>query len=132
MLLLLSLASTALFFKDDRFVNHGVLSSKELKQELPKLDILIVPSLWHETFGYVVLEALLEGVPCLVSTNVGAKDLLPKNWIFESNSDLEFLLKKILKNPITNIKKMNKHIMNIDITYNLKEHAQYIQNEFYE
>lgn len=119
-------------FKDDRFVNHGVLSSKELKQELSKLDILIVPSLWHETFGYVVLEALLEGVPCLVSTNVGAKDLLPKNWIFESNNDLEFLLKKILKNPLINIKKMNKHIINIDIPYNLKAHAQHIQNEFYE
>ena len=118
-------------FADSRFVNHGVVSNKKLKEEVRKLDILVVPSLWDETFGYVVLEALLEGVPCLASTNVGSKDLLPKSWIFENNRDLEFLLKKILKNP-TNIKKMHKHVIDFDIMYDLKEHTQYIQNELYE
>ena len=35
-----------------------------------------MPSLWQETFGYGVLEALSYGVPVLISGNVGAKDIL--------------------------------------------------------
>ncbi len=39
-------------------------------------DVLIMPSVWNETFGFTVLEALSHGVPVIVSKNVGAKDLL--------------------------------------------------------
>ena len=35
-----------------------------------------MPSVWYETFGFTVLEALSYGVPVIVSENVGAKDLL--------------------------------------------------------
>lgn len=49
---------------------------EELEEIFQKTDVLIMPSVWYETFGFTVLEALSYGVPVIVSENVGAKDLL--------------------------------------------------------
>ncbi len=49
---------------------------EELEEIFEKTDVLIMPSVWYETFGFTVLEALSYGVPVIVSENVGAKDLL--------------------------------------------------------
>lgn len=49
---------------------------KELENIFDQTDVLVMPSVWNETFGFTVLEALSYGVPVLVSENVGAKDLL--------------------------------------------------------
>lgn len=54
----------------DRFQYH------QLEEIFDQTDLLVAPSVWYETFGFTVLEALSFGVPVLVSTNVGAKDLL--------------------------------------------------------
>lgn len=48
----------------------------QLEEILDNTDLLVVPSVWYETFGFTVLEALSYGVPVLVSENVGAKDVL--------------------------------------------------------
>lgn len=69
-----------IFFNQSRVTNHGIVSSSELTEAYKKMDVLVFPS--HETFGFVVLEALLSGTPCLVSDTVGAKDLVPQNWYF--------------------------------------------------
>ncbi len=54
-------------------------SSSYSYDQLPEIfddaDLLVAPSVWHETFGFTVLEALSFGVPVVVSENVGAKDL---------------------------------------------------------
>ncbi len=55
----------------------------QLEKIFDNTDLLIVPSLWYETFGFNVLEALSYGVPVLVSRNVGAKDLVSDNFIYD-------------------------------------------------
>lgn len=55
---------------------HDRYSYMELDTIFDETDILVVPSLWHETFGFTVLEALSYGVPVVMSGNVGAKDIL--------------------------------------------------------
>lgn len=52
-------------------------SHDELPEIFSNADILVAPSLWYETFGFTVLEALSYGVPVIVSENVGAKDIIP-------------------------------------------------------
>ncbi len=65
--------------REECFVkNHLVFSWRGFVQALNNIDVLVVPSLWAETFGMVVLEALSCGVPCIVSRNVGAKGLLER------------------------------------------------------
>lgn len=49
-------------------------------------DVVCVPSRYHETFGFVVLESLCEGVPVICSDVVGASDLVPENLKFESGN----------------------------------------------
>ena len=64
------------------------------------MDVLIVPSIWKETFGFVVLEALSYGVPVIVSDNVGAKDIVKQydeRFVFTSASELLALLNQIFK-----------------------------------
>lgn len=56
--------------------NHPGFQAGQLAQALGNIDVLVVPGIWTETFGLVVLEALSYGVPVIVSRSVGAKDLL--------------------------------------------------------
>ena len=55
---------------------HERYSYAELEQIFDETDILIVPSIWYETFGYTALEALSYGVPVIISDTVGAADIL--------------------------------------------------------
>lgn len=55
---------------------HNRYSYMDLEKIFDETDLVIVPSIWRETFGYAVLEALSYGVPVLISGNVGAKDIL--------------------------------------------------------
>lgn len=118
-------------FKENYCINHGILTVDELNEEYNKLDLLVVPSLWHETFGYVVLEALLRGVPCLVSSNVGAKDLLPRNWIFDGESELKKLLEELINDP-DKIRQMKLEVPKLNLNYKLDKHASDIVTELYD
>lgn len=48
----------------------------QLEEVFDDTDVLVAPSVGYDTYGFTVLEALSYGVPVMVSTNVGAKDLL--------------------------------------------------------
>ena len=48
--------------------NHIGHSLKiDIQEILAQTRVLLVPSLWPETFGYVVPEAMLRGIPVLAS-----------------------------------------------------------------
>ena len=57
--------------------SHPRYSTSELEGIMDYTDVLIAPSVWYETFGYTVLEALSYGVPVVISGHVGAKDIVP-------------------------------------------------------
>ncbi|MCR4702118.1 MAG: glycosyltransferase [Saccharofermentans sp.] len=70
--------------------SHERYSYSELGRIFEETDILIAPSIWYETFGFTVLEALSFGVPVIISDTVGAKDILTKGAgivIEDINSD---------------------------------------------
>jgi glycosyltransferase involved in cell wall biosynthesis len=68
---------------------HGYLLQSDLRNELSKHDVLILPSLL-EPWGLVVEEAIYYGLPVIVSDKVGCKDdLVASNnlgFIFKSGS----------------------------------------------
>jgi len=67
-----------------------------------KVDVLIVPTLCEESFGRVVLEALLSNVVVLGSKKGGIPELLNANrkFIFDPlSTELIELFQKILENP---------------------------------
>ncbi len=45
----------------------GKLSREEVWQILGQIDVLVVPSMWYETFAFVISEAFAAGVPVIAS-----------------------------------------------------------------
>lgn len=57
---------------------------------LATVDVLIIPSRWHEPFGRVVAEAHANGVPCLVRRVGGLPELVENaktGWVFSTDEE---------------------------------------------
>lgn len=117
-------------FADKHFVNRGVVPSEKLTAAYRSFDVLVVPSLWHETFGFVVLEALLQGTPCLVSKNVGSQDLVPNEWVFADENELEEKLLEILTGSRMLIS-MNNKVRILNLRYSMQDHSKEILQNVY-
>lgn len=66
----------------------GYLFSDSLRDAYQRADVLVLPSRW-DGFGLVVAEAMATGTPVIVSSAVGAKDLVKhgeNGWVFESDN----------------------------------------------
>lgn len=57
--------------KDKRIKYKGMLNKEELEKEWLENDVLIVPSIWDEPFGRVVIEANQHGLPVIGSNKGG-------------------------------------------------------------
>lgn len=90
----------------------------ELFKIMNEGDVLVAPSIWYETFGFTVLEALSYKVPVIVSDHVGAKDIIKNNGIIVKAGDINEL-----KNAIKTI--------NIDVDIQLKSWNEFL-GEIYE
>lgn len=75
--------------------HHGYVSQDKL---FPAIDILVVPSLWEEPFGRIVIEAYKYGVPVIGSDKGGIPELIEKGktgYVYEANNQHD-LIEKIL------------------------------------
>lgn len=82
-------------------IKHGDrYNYSQLKKIMDESDVLVAPSMWNETFGFTVLEALSYGVPVVVSDSVGAKDLVQDNinGFIINEKNFEGVLLKIISN----------------------------------
>ena len=92
-------------------------------------DILVCPSIWYETIGYTVLEALSHGVPVIVSGTVGAKDIIAKGsgYVIDDidENKLYDVLNSLTPNILMNMNKSiieNQHIITIaEMSYEINK-----------
>ncbi|MEP6611063.1 MAG: glycosyltransferase family 4 protein [Mucilaginibacter sp.] len=65
-------------------IKHSFLGVVKPGDFFSKIDALIIPSLWFEPFGRVVIEALSYGVPVCMSDRGGLKELYSESccWLF--------------------------------------------------
>jgi len=107
-------------FLPENVTNKGRFFQADRPKIFESIELLIVPSLCKETFGFLVLEALSFGTPVLMSSNVGACDLLDSDMIFDSVANI---VKKIrMRENITfetYIYSMREHALQIEKMYNL-------------
>lgn len=120
---------------DTNIKAHGRYSYDDLEIIFDNTDLLIVPSIWYETFGFIVLEAFSYGVPVLVTDRVGSKDIiqdvnLKKGLILNIN-------KSILRNSINEIignrkilEEINNNILKSEFPYSIDEHARIINEKY--
>jgi glycosyltransferase involved in cell wall biosynthesis len=117
---------------EDNIFLHGRYSSNDLENIFSSLDLVVVPSTWRETFGFVTLEALSFGTPLMVSATVGSKDLVQEDfgWIFNTDTTNELvhlfnhITKDILYQKHRNIEKNFKNM-------SLEKHADLIKEYIY-
>lgn len=117
-------------FKDPLVKNLGIISQKDINIFYSQIDLLVVPSLWHETFGLVVLEAVLNNIPVFCSNLVGSKDILPPDLVFHSNNEFLEKIRKFINNSEYR-NRIIKETNNIKATTNFTEHVRMIQQLFY-
>ena len=100
---------------------NGYFTKKNIDTIYSDIDILIVPSKWKETFGFITIEALSYGVKVFVSENVGSKDLLSKSYVFRDKQDLLYKIQSTdyeeqvintMKEHMIEVKKFYERIIN--------------------
>lgn len=112
---------------------RGKFTHSAIETVYTTMDIMVVPSLWHETFSLVTLEALSYGVPVLVSDTVGAKDIVKEydsKFVFHSDDELVSLL-ELLVDDKSLLRNYNEAIIANDWRHSMSEHAQEIIEELY-
>lgn len=110
--------------------SHAPYNEKTVDQIFSSMDILVLPSLWKETYGLVVLEALSRGIPVIVSQNVGAKELLVNHKgigiiIEATKKALTEALENIYQNRDL-LRQMNFKICNCNLELDYEKHVQKI------
>lgn len=83
---------------NNRIIVYGKLDNDELAKVLDECDVIIVPSIWPEPFGRVLIEGNLHGLP-VIATNCGGMPEIIENTkagiIYQSGNSLE--LKKCME-----------------------------------
>lgn len=65
-------------------INKGRFYAEDISKVFQDAELIVIPSKCKETYGFLVPESLDFKVPVIVSSNVGAKDLIPKRAILDS------------------------------------------------
>lgn len=111
----------------------GKFDSSTIADVYSAMDVLMVPSIWKETFSLVTLEALSYGVPVIVSDNVGAQDIVklynPK-FVYHSEDELKSLICEILSDKNL-LAEFNDKLLSSKWKYSMEEHAKEIIDKIY-
>ena len=63
------------FINNPKIHYHGFLPNDKIIKELEKSSICVVPSVWNEPFGRVLLESINSGAATITSVNGGLKEI---------------------------------------------------------
>ena len=113
---------------DERISLYGRISDEKLKHFYEQSNFLVIPSVWYETFGLVILESFSHGTP-VIGSRIGAIPELIKEgyngYLFESGDISE--LKKVLEKSLNNKSMHNelcRNAFNSFKQYNMSEHIE--------
>lgn len=93
---------------------------------------MVTPSIWFETFGFTVLEALSYGVPVVISGTVGAKDILVDGaGIVVDNLTPDRLCDTLINLTTADLKKMNEIIVQKQPIMQIEAMSKQIETDCY-
>jgi glycosyltransferase involved in cell wall biosynthesis len=80
----------------------GYQSGEQLRVLYKQAVAIIVPSLWYEVFGIVILEAFAQGVPVIVRNIGGMPKIIEESrggFVFETEKELVSAMDQLLDDP---------------------------------
>ncbi|WP_379244517.1 glycosyltransferase [Paenibacillus sp. GCM10028914] len=111
----------------DRYTFHGRYEYEDLAAIFNHTDLLIIPSIWKETFGFIGMEALAYGVPILITDQVGFKDLIHDGLTgfiaAPEVNDLASRMRYILENR-RRLEEINQNIIAMEIDFSMEQHTK--------
>ncbi|HDR7283732.1 glycosyltransferase [Bacillus paranthracis] len=114
---------------------YGRYTYSQLKDIFNEVDLLIIPSIWKETFGFIGLEAQSYGVPIMVSEYVGFKDLVQDGetgFIYKVNKH-DFIDKlSMILDDTSLLDYVNGNLLKLDFPHLMKQHTKEIINLYQE
>jgi len=117
--------------REGRIYYRGCFPAGDEAAILEKTDLLIVPSVWCETFGFIVPEALSMGIPVLCSDTVGAQILVDPGMICHGPAGLKNKLRGILTDPGL-LDDENRRICETGEILTMKEHVRAMERFYWE
>lgn len=104
----------------------GMFPHNKLSDVMSTIDLIVIPSFGFETFGFSALEAVANGVPVIVSSHTGSKDILEgveQQHIFNPTAEaLAKLLEKCLLDPSI-LDEMQKEQLNLKPIFKMRNHV---------
>lgn len=114
---------------NDRIKFNGKYNNNDLEKIMEKHNLLIVPSICYETFGFTLLEGLSNGMPIITSNTVGSSYLIHNNktgYIINPNKDeLVEKIKYLIKNR-DKLKEFNENICKENLCFSMQSHNEKI------
>ncbi|MED4025086.1 glycosyltransferase [Priestia megaterium] len=114
----------------DYITLNGKYSYEDLPKIFKKTDLLIIPSTWMETFGFIGLEAFSYGIPVMTSNNVGFKDVIKDKltgFIVEPEKhEMASYINTIINNREI-LRNVNKNIKDIAFPHIIETHQILIE-----
>ena len=112
--------------------SHRRYSYAELEKIFDETDVLVAPSIWYETFGFTVLEALSYGVPVIISGNVGAKDILVQGaGVVIEDIDAQKLFTALQDITLVKLRAMNEIIVDKQMIMQIEDMSRQIETYCY-
>lgn len=111
----------------------GKFAPSAIEMVYSTMDVMVVPSQWHETFSLVTLEALSFGVPVIVSDKVGAQDIVREydsQFVFHDKENLVNLLSSLIDNRSL-LTEYNKKICDMPWKHDMRTHTEEIIKKVY-
>lgn len=111
---------------------HGRIDHDKLREAYQAIDVLVVPSIYLEVFGLVVLEALSAGIPVIVSKSGGPEEIVRHGvdgFVVERNDSraLAEAMQKFIENPALVIEMSNK----IPPVKTIQEHVDEVEKIYH-
>ncbi|MEM2130589.1 MAG: glycosyltransferase, partial [Candidatus Bathyarchaeia archaeon] len=124
----------AVFLNEKGIILYNKLESNEMDQVYQKVKTVIVPSIWDEPFGYVVVEALLRGRLVIASRIGGIPELVEgcKGVFLFDAGDITELAEKIEYVNGLNKEKLSKLVIHNKKILLTRFKNQMIVKHFYE
>lgn len=107
---LIKMSKTLFIDKKVKFL--GRVAHQKLQGILSEAKLTIIPSIWPENFGRIVIESLANATPVVVTNRVGPSDYIKKNqWGIVTTASTISLEGGILE-ALKNLKKIQSRILN--------------------
>ncbi|WP_152395111.1 glycosyltransferase [Paenibacillus guangzhouensis] len=120
-------------YDSSRYIFHGRYQYHELQQIFDQVDIVVVPSIWKETFGFIGLEAMSFGVPVLVTDQVGCKDLIQNRIngliVLPDIYELTNRLREVIHSREI-LREINQNLVCMDLRFSMYEHVEQLMKGY--